>query len=47
MKLDQSQITFIAEIKEKVRAAQYEALKVVNLQLINLYWELGKAIAEK
>jgi predicted nuclease of restriction endonuclease-like (RecB) superfamily len=38
---------FIAEIKEKVRKAQYEALKVVNVQLINLYWEIGKSIAEK
>jgi predicted nuclease of restriction endonuclease-like (RecB) superfamily len=38
---------FIAHIKEKIRAAQYEALKVVNVQLINLYWELGKAISEK
>jgi predicted nuclease of restriction endonuclease-like (RecB) superfamily len=38
---------FIAEIKEKVRNAQYEALKVVNVQLINLYWEIGKSIAEK
>jgi len=41
------QHNFIAEIKQKVRAAQYEALKVVNKQLINLYWEIGKSIAEK
>jgi predicted nuclease of restriction endonuclease-like (RecB) superfamily len=38
---------FIADIKQKVRLAQYEALKVVNIQLINLYWEIGKSIAEK
>ncbi len=38
---------FIAEIKQKIRRAQYEALKVVNTQLINLYWEIGKSIAEK
>jgi predicted nuclease of restriction endonuclease-like (RecB) superfamily len=30
-----------------VRQAQYEALKVVNTQLIHLYWEIGKSIAEK
>ncbi len=42
-----SQNLFITQIKEKVRAAQYEALKAVNIQLINLYWELGKAISEK
>lgn len=42
-----SQHNFITEIKHKVRQAQYEALKVVNTQLINLYWEIGKSIAEK
>lgn len=41
------QINFIAEIKAKVRQAQYEALKAVNVQLINLYWEIGKSISEK
>jgi predicted nuclease of restriction endonuclease-like (RecB) superfamily len=41
------QTQFIAEVKEKIRQAQYEALKAVNVQLIHLYWELGKAIAEK
>ncbi|MCX6265809.1 MAG: PDDEXK nuclease domain-containing protein [Bacteroidetes bacterium] len=45
--LDQEQLQFITEIKEKVRAAQYEALKAVNVRLINLYWDLGKAISEK
>ena len=47
MSLDSSQIQFITEIKEKVRAAQYEALKAVNIHLLNLYWELGKAISER
>jgi len=42
-----TQIDFIAEIKQKVRKAQYEALKAVNIQLINLYWEIGKSMAEK
>lgn len=39
--------SFIAEVKTKVRQAQYEALKAVNVQLIDLYWEIGKSIAEK
>lgn len=47
MDLDKSQIEFIAGIKQKVRAAQYEALKSVNVQLIKLYWEIGKSITEK
>ncbi len=42
-----SQYNFIASIKDKVRHSQYEALKAVNTQLINLYWELGKSISEK
>jgi len=47
MNLDLSQKQFIYDIKEKVRAAQYEALKAVNTQLIGLYWELGRSISEK
>ena len=47
MNIEVSKYQFIAEIKQKVRQAQYEALKVVNTQLINLYWEIGKSIAEK
>ena len=41
------QQSFIAEIKHKIRQAQYEALKVVNIHLIGLYWEIGRSIAEK
>jgi predicted nuclease of restriction endonuclease-like (RecB) superfamily len=47
MNLEKSQIDFITEIKQKIRQAQYEALKTVNVQLIDLYWEIGKSIAEK
>jgi predicted nuclease of restriction endonuclease-like (RecB) superfamily len=45
--IEPHQFQFITEIKAKVRQAQYDALKVVNVHLINLYWELGKAISEK
>ena len=47
MGLEISQHQFILEIKQKVRQSQYEALKVVNTQLITLYWEIGKSISEK
>ncbi|MDR1973546.1 MAG: DUF1016 N-terminal domain-containing protein [Bacteroidales bacterium] len=47
MNLDKTQTDFIAQIKQKVRQAQYDALRTVNLQLINLYWEIGKSITEK
>jgi len=45
--LDKTQKDFITEIKQKIRQSQYEAMKMVNVQLINLYWEIGKSIAEK
>lgn len=41
------QLNFITEIKQKVREAQYAALKAVNVELIRLYWEIGKSISEK
>jgi hypothetical protein len=47
MTLDHTQRTFIAEIKEKIRLAQYEALKAVNANLIRLYWDIGRDIAER
>ena len=47
MTLQLSQHDFIADIKQKVRQAHYEALKVVNTQLIKLYWEIGKSIEAK
>ncbi|HCA41955.1 MAG TPA: DUF1016 domain-containing protein [Bacteroidetes bacterium] len=47
MSIERSQIEFISDIIDKVRQAQYEALKTVNVQLINLYWEIGKSISEK
>jgi predicted nuclease of restriction endonuclease-like (RecB) superfamily len=45
--VNELQINFIAEIKAKIRQAQYEALKIVNVHLINLYWEIGKSISER
>jgi hypothetical protein len=47
MTLDHNQLSFITEIKEKIRLVQYEALKAVNTHLIQLYWEIGRAISEK
>ena len=38
---------FVKEIKAKILSSQYEALKAVNKELINLYWEIGKDIVEK
>ena len=37
----------LAEVKERVRAAQYAALKAVNKELVGLYWDLGRMISER
>ena len=39
--------TFVKEIKERILLSQYEALKKVNKELINLYWNIGKDIVVK
>ena len=39
--------TFLKEIKERIYKAQYDALKAVNKELINLYWDIGKSIVAK
>jgi predicted nuclease of restriction endonuclease-like (RecB) superfamily len=38
---------FVAEVKERIRQAQYQALKAVNKEQIQLYWELGRLIVER
>jgi predicted nuclease of restriction endonuclease-like (RecB) superfamily len=38
---------FVNEIKSKIKSSQYEALKSVNKELINLYWNIGKSIVTK
>lgn len=35
------------DIKQRVRSAQYEALKAVNRELISLYWDIGQIIVER
>lgn len=31
---------FLIEIKERIRSAQYEAMKAVNKEMIQLYWDI-------
>lgn len=38
---------FLVEIKERIRTAQYEAMKAVNKEMIALYWDIGKRITDK
>ena len=39
--------TFICEIKERIRSAQYQALRKVNKELITLYRDIGKMIVDQ
>ena len=38
--------TFLKDIKQRIRTAQYEALKSVNKELIMLYWDIGSKIVD-
>ena len=38
---------FVTDIKNRIRHAQYLALKKVNKELISLYWDIGRSIKEK
>jgi predicted nuclease of restriction endonuclease-like (RecB) superfamily len=40
-------INLLVEIKQRIRSAQYEALKAVNKELITLYWDIGKMIVTR
>ena len=44
--LKENYAAFLNDVKNRIRDAQYAALKTVNKELINLYWDLGKKIVE-
>ncbi|HVW70778.1 MAG TPA: PDDEXK nuclease domain-containing protein [Steroidobacteraceae bacterium] len=37
----------LADVKARIQAAQYEALRAVNKELIGLYWDIGRLIDER
>ncbi len=45
--ISQTYTEILTEIKKRIRAAQYAALKAVNKELIALYWDIGKTIVER
>ncbi len=48
MQLQKTEYTnFLGDIKQRINSAQYEALKAVNKERIQLYWDIGKMIVEK
>ena len=40
-------VQLLAEVKERIRSAQYEALKAVNKELVGMYWDIGRMIVER
>ncbi len=44
---DTSYQQWLVEIKQKIRTSQLSAVLKVNLELLNLYWEIGKELTEK
>jgi predicted nuclease of restriction endonuclease-like (RecB) superfamily len=40
-------VQLLAEVKERIRTAQYEALKAVNKELVGMYWDIGRMIVER
>lgn len=39
--------SLLAEVKERVHAAQYAALKEVNKELVSLYWDIGRMVVNR
>jgi predicted nuclease of restriction endonuclease-like (RecB) superfamily len=39
--------TLLAEVKDRLRDAQYRALKAVNKELVGLYWDIGGMIVKR
>jgi predicted nuclease of restriction endonuclease-like (RecB) superfamily len=37
----------LIEIKERIRSAQYAALRTVNVELLSLYWDIGRLIGKR
>lgn len=44
LELTDNYLALLGAIKQRIRAAQYQALKTVNKELIALYWDIGKTI---
>lgn len=39
--------TLLADVKSRIRHAQYAALKAVNKEMISLYWDIGQMIVSR
>ncbi len=39
--------SLLAGIRERIRSAQHKALRAVNRELVDLYWDIGRMIVEQ
>jgi predicted nuclease of restriction endonuclease-like (RecB) superfamily len=39
--------SLLVDVKQRIRSAQYDALRAVNKELIALYWDIGRMIVER
>ncbi len=37
----------LAVVRERIRSAQYQALRAVNKEMVGLYWDIGRLIVER
>lgn len=47
MSIPEDYRNLLIEVKQRIRSAQYEALKAVNKELIALYWDIGQMIVKR
>jgi len=47
MKLDNEYKSWITSLKEKIHSVQIKAAVAVNVEMIALYWDIGRTIVEK
>ena len=40
-------VELLGAIRARIAAAQHQALKAVNQELISLYWDIGRSIMER
>ena len=45
--LPQNYSQVVEAIKKHIQQAQYQSLRLVNTQMIQMYWQIGKLLAEQ
>jgi hypothetical protein len=45
--LPEEYVHLLRKVKERILSAQHAALKMVNRELVGLYWDIGRMIVER